>query len=67
MNIVLIGFMGLTADQVMLAYNKFNIPPNEEIFIALSYLSPSKAIANWSWMRRRSLSPKFSLASFTRR
>lgn len=46
---VLINQLGLGDDHVMLAYQKFDIPPDNSLYIALSYLdgSPIASVNSW--------------------
>ena len=38
-------FMNLRDDQILLAYQKYDIPPNRDLFVTLAYVS-GKPIAN---------------------
>lgn len=38
--------MGLGPEQVMLAYEKWNIPPNPGLYIDLAYLGPSRIVSS---------------------
>jgi hypothetical protein len=46
---ILINQMGLTEGQVMMAYSKFDIPLNDQLYIALSYVSSKAVGSNSQW------------------